>query len=163
MIPLTTMTMTRSSTNPWLASIYAGVFTAIIATAFVLTFQAAVPALYIITLLLIGAGPVLGYQIANGTLGSEWLALIGGLIGGIPVLDIILWPILVGALSRTQSIGKLFLINIIGLIIGIIVFLLLTKVLNTQDPAWLGPAIVLGAAFWGGACGALMTAWRNAA
>ena len=161
MIPLTTMTVTRSEANPWLVSLYAGIFTAIAAAAFALSFQAAVPVLYIITLLLIGVAPVLGYQVATGALGSDWLALIGGLIGAIPVVEIVLWPILVGALSRTQAIGKLFVANLIALILGILVFLILTKVLNTQDPSWFPAAFTIGAAVWGGACGALMTAWRK--
>ena len=98
---------------------------------------------------------------ATGALGSDWLALIGGLIGAIPVVEIVLWPILVGALSRTQAIGKLFVANLIALILGILVFLILTKVLNTQDPSWFPAAFTIGAAVWGGACGALMTAWRK--
>ena len=156
------LTLPRSwPTNPWLASIYAGIFTAIAAAAFVLCFQAAVPALYIITLLLIGVAPVLGYQIATGALGDDWKALIGGLIGAIPVIEIILWPILVGALSRTQAVGKLFMANLIALILGILVFLLLTKVLNTQDPNWFAAGFTIAASIWGGACGALMTAWRK--
>jgi len=161
MIPLTTMTMTRPATNPWLVSVYAGIFTAIAAAAFALSFQAAVPALYIITFLLIGVAPVLGYQIATGALGDDWKALIGGLIGAIPVVEIVLWPILVGALSRTQAIGKLFMANLIALILGGLVFLLLTKVLNSQDPSWLPVAFTIAASIWGGACGAMMTAWRK--
>ena len=161
MIPLTTMTATPPTTNPWLASIYAGVVTAIVAAIFVLLFQAEIPVLYGIALLLIGIGPVLGYQLASGTLSADWKALIGGFIGGIPVLEIILWPILVGAISRTQSIGKLFLANLIALVLGALVFLVLTKVLPSQDPSWLGAGFTIATAVWGGACGAMMTAWRN--
>ena len=161
MIPLTTMTVTRTETNPWLVSLYAGIFTAIAAAAFVLSFQAAVPALYIIIFLLIGVAPVLGYQVATGTLGDDWKALIGGLIGAIPVVEIVLWPILVGALSRTQAIGKLFIANLIALILGILAFLILTKVLNNQDPSWFPVGFTIAASIWGGACGALMTAWRK--
>ncbi len=161
MLPLTTMTVTRPTANPWLASLYAGVCTAIFAAIFVLLFQAEIPVLYVIALLLTGVGPVLGYLLANGSLGEEWKTLIGGLIGGIPVLEIILWPVLVGALSRTQSIGKLFLANLIALILGVLAFLLLTKLLPSQDPSWLGAGFTIAVAVWGGACGAMMTAWRK--
>ncbi len=159
MIPLTAITTPRSDTNPWLASVYAGVFTAIAAVAFVLLFQAEVPVLYILAFLLIGVGPVLGYQLATGRLGTDWKALIGGLIGSIPVIGLILWPILVGALSSTQSVGRLFLGSIIGIILAVAVFLLIATIMG-QNPSWLGLGFTLLFAVWGGVCGAFMASSR---
>ncbi len=162
MIPLTTMTATQSEPNLWRASLYAGVITAIIAVATALLFQAAIPVLYIIAFLLIGAGPVLGYQLATGQLGADWKPLIGGILGFILLfLGFILWPILVGAMTKTQSIGKLFLGSLIGIILGIIVFLILASAMG-QDPAWVGTGFTFLWAVWGGTCGAVMVAWAKA-
>ncbi len=160
MIPLTAITAPRSNTNPWLASVYAGVFTAIAAVAFVLLFQAESPVLYILAFLLIGVGPVLGYQLATGGLGTDWKALIGGLIGSIPVIGLILWPILVGALSRTQSVGRLSLASIIGIILATVVFLLIATMMG-QNPTWLSLGFTLLCAVWGGVCGAFMASARG--
>ncbi len=158
MIPLTTVTVTRSETSPWLASVYAGVFTAIVAAAFVLAFQAEIPILYIIAFFLIGAGPVLGYQMATGRLGSEWGGLIGGIIGSIPLLGVLLWPILVGAFARSQSVGRLFLGSLIGIILATVVFALVATAMG-DNPGWLAFGFTLLCAVWGGACGAFMVAW----
>ncbi len=161
MIPLTAVSVSNRETNPWLASVYAGVLTAIAAFATILLFRAEIPVLYILAFLLIGAGPVLGYQIATGQLGSNWKPLIGGILGFILlILGFILWPILVGALSKEHAIGKLFLGSLIGIILGIVVFLIVASAMG-QDPAWLGYGFTLLWAVWGGSCGAIMTAWRQ--
>ncbi|MCB0082757.1 MAG: hypothetical protein KDE47_17580, partial [Caldilineaceae bacterium] len=119
MIPLTAATMSqtnaRPSANLWLASLYGGVITALLAALFVTFFKMENPPLYIIGYLLTGIGPVLGYALAAGRLGSSVKGIIGGLIGSIvPVVSILLWPILVGALDSTQSVGKLIIGSIIG-------------------------------------------------
>lgn len=161
MIPLATMRATRPSGNPMLASIYAGVLTAIIAYAAVYFLQAdqLIPAG--VALLLTGIGPVLGYAFASGRIGASIPGLIGGIIGSIiPVISILLWPILVGAFTRTQSVGKLLLGSIIGAILGAAVFFGMASVMG-QDPSWFGTGIILTFAVWGGACGAIMTAWAK--
>lgn len=148
----------KSNVNPLLASIYGGVITAIVAVAFVLLFQAEIPVLYIIALLFVGIGPVLGYQLARGALGSDWKSIIGGLIGGIPVISIILWPILVGALTRGQSIGKLFLGHIISIVLAVAVFLLLETAAG-QNPTLFPLWVTLALSVWGGSATAFMIAW----
>jgi hypothetical protein len=163
MLPLTVVTATRPAPNLWLTSLYAGLATAVAALAFVLLFQAELPILYIPAFLLIGAGPVLGYSFATGTLGSDWRSLIGGILGFLLlILGPILWAILVGALDRTQSIGRLLLGSLLGLILGIVVFLVLGAVMG-QDPAWFGFGVIMLWSVWGGTAGAAMAAWREEA
>ncbi|MEX1019210.1 MAG: hypothetical protein WDZ49_06095 [Litorilinea sp.] len=161
MLPLTTMTATRTAPNMWLTSIYSGVITAIAGLAFVLLFKAEMPVLYIPAFLLLGAGPVLGYGFATGRLGSDWKSLIGGILGFLLlILGPILWAILVGALDKTQNVGRLLLGSVIGLILGIVVFLSLGSLMG-QDPAWFGFGFIMGWAVWGGTAGATMIAWGN--
>ena len=115
MLPLTAMTAPRSTASPLMAAIISGVATAIVAFATALLFQAEIPVLYILTFLLIGVAPVIGYQIATGRLGSDWKPLIGGLLGFLLlILGWILWPILVGAMTKGQSVGKLFIASLVG-------------------------------------------------
>jgi len=161
MLPLTAVTAVSSEKSPWMASVYAGVITAIAAVATALLFQAEIPVLYIIGLLLIGVGPILGYDLAMGQLGRDWKPLIGGLLGAIPIVSIILWPVLVGALSKQQKIGRLFLASIVGLVLGITVFFILATIMG-QNPSWVGFGFVLLCAVWGGTCAALMVLWREA-
>ena len=161
MLPLTTMTATRTEPNMWLTSIYSGVITAVAGLAFVLLFQAEMPVLYIPAFLLLGAGPVLGYGFATGRLGSDWKSLIGGILGFLLlILGPILWAILVGALDKTQSVGRLLLGSIVGLILGIVVFLSLGSLMG-QDLSWFGFGFIMGWAVWGGTAGAIMSAWGN--
>jgi hypothetical protein len=156
MIPLATMTMTRPTANPWLAFLYAGVITAILA--FIVTFLFANNAIVAaIVYLLSGIGPIIGYQLATGR-SFNVMSIIGAIIGSIPI--IILWPILVGALTRGQSIGKLILANIIANILGWAVFLILGSIMG-QDPSWFPLGFTLAVAVWGGAMGAMMTAWAE--
>ena len=162
MLPLTAITATASDKSPWTTSIYSGIFTAIAATATALLFQAEIPVLYLLAFLLIGVGPVLGYDLAMGQLGRDWKPLIGGLLSFILlVLGWTLWPILVGAMSKQQSIGRLFLASVTGIALGIAVMLLVATAMG-QNPGWIGFGFVLLWAIWGGACGALMTLWRTA-
>lgn len=151
----------KSNASPWVASLYGGVITAVLAVLFVFLFGTETPVLYIIGLLLIGIGPALGYQFAKGQLGSDWKSLIGSFIGAIPILGIILWPILVGAMTRGQSIGKLLLGNIISIALGIGAFLLLLTMAG-QDPTLFPLWVTLGFSVWGGSAAAFMTAWESA-
>ena len=156
MLSLTAVTAAPSEKNPVRAMAYAAVFSAIIATAVALLFQAAIPFLYLPAFLLLGAAPVLGYDMAAGKLGTDWKPIIGGILGFILLfLGFILWPILVGAFSKQQSIGKLLLASIVGFILGVIVFLILGTIMG-QDPVWVTPGFVLLWAVWGGTCGAAM-------
>ncbi len=154
MLPLTTATIARPAANHWIASLYAGVFTAIAAVIVSLLFQAATGYLWVATMLLLGIGPVLGYQMATGRFG-DWKSLLGGLIGAIPVLSLILWPILTGALTKGQSIGKLFLWHLVGLVLGVAVFFLLATIMG-QNPSWVGFGYVMAFSVWGGTVGAAM-------
>ena len=124
-----------------------------------LLFQAESLVLAVIAFLLVGAAPVVGYQLATGRLGSDWKSLIGGLLGFILlVLGFILWPILVGAMTRGQSVGKLFIASLIGIILGIVVFLIAATAMG-QNPSWIGTGFTLLWAVWGGTVGAAMAAW----
>jgi hypothetical protein len=161
MIPLATMRATRPTGNPLLASLYAGVLTAVIAYAAIYFLQSDQLILFGVALLLTGIGPVLGYAFASGRIGASIPGLIGGIIGSIiPVVSILLWPILVGAFTKTQSVGKLLVGSIIGAILGGVVFFGMASVMG-QDPSWFGAGVILTFAVWGGACGAIMTAWAK--
>ena len=144
--------------NVWLSAGYAGLITAIIAVLTTFGFQWEQPILYVLLFLLTGAGPVLGYQLSRGAIFGDWKALIGGIVGFI--LIFIGWPILVGLLSKEQSIGRLLLGSILGFILGVIVLLLLGTFIG-QNPYWIGTGWTFLWAFWGGTCGAAMEAWRS--
>jgi hypothetical protein len=168
MIPLTVATASAETepvvrkVNPWMASLVAGLVTALLAVLFVFLFQTENPVLYIIGYLLIGAGPVIGYGLPSGRLGSSVPAMIGGILSFIlPALSIFLWPILVGALERTQSIGSLLVGSLIGAILAIVVFLLMGTFLGQDPMLWFAPAVVLLFSVWGGSCGAAMAAWAK--
>lgn len=158
MVSLTAVTATTTEKSPWRAMAFAAVFSAIVALATALLFQAAIPVLYIIAFLLIGAAPVLGYDLAQGRLGRDWKPLIGGILGFL--LTFILWPILVGALSKEQSIWRLLLFSVVGFLLGVIGFLILGSIVG-QDPAWVQWGWVVLWAIWGGACGAAMAAYAR--
>lgn len=161
MLPLTALTMTQPTANPWRASLFAGLFTAIIAVATCLLFEAQILVLYILAFLLIGAGPVLGYQFATGRLGSDWKPIIGGILGFILfVLAWLLWPILVGAMSKNQSIGRLFLGSVLGFAVGVAIFLISVTAIG-QNPYTIGTSFTLLCAGWGGTCGAALAAWEK--
>lgn len=144
--------------SPWMASVYGGVITAIIAIAFSFLLPMSIPVLWILALLLIGVGPVLGYQLAAGKFGSDWKAVIGGILGSIiPIFgQFILWPLFVWLLSRRFSFGRLFLGSLIGLVLGIGAFFAIGFMMG-QDPSWVGPAWAIGAGLWGGSAAAFMT------
>lgn len=157
MIPLTTMTATRTNANPWLASLYAGVISAVLAIVMTFLFPNVLIG-WILAFVLIGIGPVLGYELATGQ-PLNWKSLLGAVIGSILPIAI-LWPILVGALTEGQSIGKLILASIIAVVLGWVVFLIIATAMG-QDPSFFPFAFTLYSAVWAGALGALMTAWAE--
>jgi hypothetical protein len=132
--------------------------------------------------LLIGAAPILAYQYSRGALGSSWKPVIGGILGFIlfvaaiaidsmfdpsmvswvtPVLGLlsmIIWPIVVGAMMPEQSIGRLLLASLLGLVLGIAIAFVVGLLMGQDPYAWTGLAGVLFFAFWGGTVGAAMTA-----
>jgi hypothetical protein len=160
--------MTRSTTvaavqpvavNPWMAAVYGGVITAIIAIAFHFLLPMNQPILYGLALLLIGAGPVLGYQLAAGKLGTEWGTIIGGILGSIiPIVgQLLLWPLFVWLFNRRLSLGRLYLGSLIGMILGFAVFFLVATIMGQDPYTWVGLAWTLGASMWGGSAAAFMT------
>lgn len=159
MISLSAITATRPG-NPWLAAIYAAILTAIVAYAASYFLQIDQPILFAVALLLTGLCPVLGYALTTGRVGVSILGAIGGIIGAIPVVSIVLWPILVGALTRTQSIGKLFLGSLIGVIVGLALFFALASTIG-QDPSWFTLGFIAGLAVWAAISAGAMTSWAK--
>jgi hypothetical protein len=145
----------QPATNPWTASLWGGALTAIAIVAAQFFVGRDMPWLYIPSLLLAGAAPVLGYQIAAGKLGKEWLSIVAGAIGAI--VPVIGWPILVGLLTKGQSVWKLLLWSILGLAIGLIVFLLLGTFFGA-NPDWINLGFPVAASMWGGSVSAAMAA-----
>jgi len=145
--------------NPWMASIYGGVITAIIAIAVHFLLPMNQPILWGLALLLIGVGPVLGYQLAAGKLGSDWKTIIGGILGSIiPILgQLLLWPLFVWLFNRSFSLGRLYLGSFIGILLGIAVFFLVATLMGEDPYTWVGLAWTLAASMWGGSTAAFMT------
>lgn len=153
-------TIHTPTANPLLASLYAGAITALLGALFAFAISTEQPVIYIIAFLLIGIGPIVGYVLASRNTTSIVGSLIGGFIGFIPGISILLWPILVGAFNKTQSIGRLILGSLIGTVLGIAAFLIAGTVAG-QDPAWFGTGFTLLCGFWGGSMGAAMAAWAH--
>jgi hypothetical protein len=163
MLLLTAIAAPRPTASPMMAGLYAAVATAIAAVAVGLLFQAEIVWLYLLAFLLIGAAPVIGYQLATGTLGTDWKPLIGGLLGYVLlILGWILWPILVGVMTKGQSVGKLFIASLGGIILGFIAFLILGSIMG-QDPSWVMIGWTVMWALWGATVGAAMVAWGEPA
>ena len=178
---LTATSVAQTSTERWKASLYAALAAAVVALLMVLL--RGVPVLGALLGIVIGAAPIVGYDYARGALGENWRPVIAGLIGavafvigialpavftddfgfvvaGLPIsiLTVIIWPIVVGAMSPNQSIWRLLLASIIGLILGLIVYFIAAG----QDPtSWPGIASILFWAFWGGTVGAALSAWSK--
>lgn len=165
---LTAMNITQD--NRWKAPLYTGLATALVTLIMVLLIQ--VPVLSVLLGILIGAAPLVGYDLARGAFGANWRPTITGLVGNIlfvvglflpaafawmpvpvfilSILSMILWPIIVGALNQNQSIGKLLLASLVGLILGLIVVLAVVVPLFGQNAySWPGIAVVIIWAAWG--------------
>ena len=155
---LAATTAGESKSNVWMTALYAGLATAIIAIITCLTFEWEMPFLYIPAYLLIGIGPVLGYQFTAGNLG-DWKSLLGGFLG--QIIPVFGWPILVGLFSKEQSVGKLILASLLGSVIAISVFFIMQTVLGL-NPYIIGTSFIVGAACWGGTVGAAMDGWKKA-
>lgn len=159
MIPLTAISATKPG-NPWLSAIYAAILTAIAAYAAGYFLQADQLVPFAVALLLTGIGPVLGYALTTGRVGTSIPGIIGGIIGAIPVVSVILWPLLVGLFTRTQSIGKLFLGSLIGVIVALALFFGLASTIG-QDPSWFNLGFVAALAIWAAISSAAMTGWAK--
>lgn len=164
-----------SRTNPWSASLYAGLLTAIVAL--ILVLLAGVPVVPALVGLLLGAAPVLAVQMATGGVG-QWKPVIGGMIGFIlfvaglfvpgeafgwvaPVLallSMILWPILVGAMSARHSVGRLLLASLLGLVLAVVIFFVVASLMGQDPEGWVGTASIFALSFWGGTVGAALKA-----
>lgn len=154
------MTTTQPQISAWRASILAGTITALIASAFAILLQMEQPMMYIPAILLVGAGPIIGYALAAGRLAI--LPLIGGIISSLLfVLSFILWPLFVGILSREHRIGRLYLGSFIGFILGFAVLAVIALSEYGQNPVWLSVGYVALSAIWGGTCGAFMATRRK--
>lgn len=153
---MTTAVATKPAASSTMTAIYASLFTAVAAIAFVLLFSAGILWLWVPAFLLFGAGPVLGYQFASGRLGSDWKSILGGVLGFLLLpLGFLLWPILVGLMTRGQSVGRLFIWSLLGFIVGTVLCLIIGSLFG-QDPMWVGPGWVFGWATWGAFAGAGM-------
>lgn len=177
---LTAMNVAQTTDNKWKTSLYAGLATAVVALVMVLLMG--VPFLPILLGLLLGAAPLVGYDLARGAFGTNWRPVIAGIIGNIlflaglflpgeafavvapavGVLSMILWPIVVGAMTPNQSVGKLLIASLLGLLLGLAIVLAVVAPLFGQNPyAWLGLAGVVFWSVWGGTVGAALSAWSN--
>ena len=178
---LTATSVAQTNDDRWKAAMYAALAAAVVSLLMVLL--KGVPVLGALLGIVIGAAPIVGYDFARGALGENWRPVIAGLIGNVlfvvgivlpgvftedigfvvvglivSILTAIIWPIVVGAMSPNHSIGKLLLASIIGLILGLIVYV----VVAGQDPtSWPGIAAVLFWAVWGGTVGAALSAWSK--
>lgn len=169
MIPLTTMTATKPAKSFWTASLYAGLFTAIVAIVQTFAMPNDMAWLFAVMALLLGVAPVLGFQLAKGSMFRPWLPLLGGLLGFIPaiipvvgtLLAPILWAILVGLMTKGQSFGRLLLWSVIGLALGLVVVSAISYFFGQDPTMWVGPAWVFGLAVWGGTVGAAMARYDH--
>ncbi len=176
---LTAMNIAQTDDNRWKVLLYAGGATVVVVLLMILLIG--VPFLPVLLGILIGAAPLVGYDLARGVLGVDWRPVIAGLIGNIlfvagffvpgeayglvvaivGILSMILWPIVVGAMSPNQSVGKLLLASLIGLVLGIIVVVAVVIPLFGQNPySWLRVAAILLWAVWGGAVGAALSGFN---
>ena len=158
MIPLTAVAAAKPQTNPWMASLWGGGISALIAAAFGWLLGTNMPILWGLALILIGVGPVLGYQLAAGKLGRDWKSIIGGFLGGIIPLAgwLILWPLFVWLFNRKFPLGRLYLGSLVGIILGFIVWWAIAMMMGQNPEVWFGLAWALAASAWGGSAAAFM-------
>lgn len=176
MIPLiSAVATTDTNANLWKSALFAGVFTAVAGLLFV--FLIGTPIVAAILGLVVGAAPILGVQMAKGSLGSNWRSVIAGAVGFIlfiaviflgqaagwaaPVLALLsmllLWPLIVGIVAADVSLGKAFVGSIIGLVLAVAVFFLVANFLGQNPNAWPAPAGVFAFSVWGGSVGAALS------
>ena len=183
---LTATSVAQTNDERRKAALYAGLATAVVAL--LMALLKGVPVVVALLGVVIGAAPIVGYDFARGALGANWRPIVAGLIGNnlflvgfivlailrvspigdaFPVIVIvagilstILWPIVVGAMSPNQSLGKLLLASIIGLILGIIVLLVVALMAGQNPSNWSGIAVPAWAV-WGGTVGAALSAWSK--
>lgn len=177
----TAESVAQSSSEHWRAALYAGLAAAVVAL--LMSLFKSVHILSPLLGIVIGAAPIVGYDLARGAFGESWRPVIAGLIGAIlfvigivlpevfaddlgfillglpiPILTAIIWPIVVGALSPNQSIGKLLLASIVGLVVGMIVAFIAAG----QNPnSWPAISTTLYWAVWGGFVGVALSAWSK--
>lgn len=179
MLPFMTVAVARTNQNPWMTSLYAGLFTAIVALILVLVMG--IPVVPALVGLLVGAAPILAYQFSRGTLGSNWRPVIAGILGYVlfvaalflpaeavgvastvlALLSMIIWPLVVGAMMPGQSIGRLFLASLIGLILAVAIYFVVGLLMGQDPYGWIDLASILALSFWGGTVGAAMAAWAR--
>lgn len=178
---LTAASVAQTNNERWKAPLYAAVAAAVVAL--LMALLQGVPVLGGLLGIVIGAAPIVGYDFSRGALGQNWRPVIAGLIGNIlfivgvvlpgvftadlgfvvvglvvSLLSAIIWPIVVGVMSPNQSIGKLLLASIIGLILGFIVYFIAAG----QNPnSWPAVATTLYWAVWGAAVGWALNAWSK--
>lgn len=108
--------------------------------------------LALVSLLVVGLGPILGYALATGKTGESALPMGLGAIGafvGMGALSSILWAILVGATSKAHSLGTLLLWSVIGQIVGLCaVLFVLAPTGMGQNPGWLQTAVLVHDVIW---------------
>ncbi len=144
--------------QPWRAGLYGGALTALVAAAFSSLLPTNQPILWGAALILLGAAPVVGYQLASRRLGHEWGAVVGGLLGGLlPLVGwLLFWPLLVWLFARRLRLGWLYLGSCLGVALGIAIFLAIGFLFGQNPELWFVPAWVMAASMWGGATAATM-------
>ncbi len=95
----------------------------------------------LVSLPLIGLGPVLGYASASGNASKRIWVMVWGAVGvllGGGILSCVLWPILVGISSKAHSIITLLKWSVISQVISVVVVLfVLAPTAFGQNPDWL--------------------------
>lgn len=161
MLPFAAVGVSPAKPNMWTTALYAGAATAVLAVLTAFFFQSNLLILWVLGLILIGIGPLIGYDLAHGQIGASWKGMIAGAVSFIlPVVGTLLWGLLVGATSSKHGVGKLFIASLIGLVLGVAVFFILATVMG-QNPSWVGTGFTFLFAVWGGSVGAGLAAWEK--
>ena len=180
---LTVMSFARANDERLNASMYAGLYAALVSLP-LLWFLDGRPVMSAFLGILIGAAPVVGYDVARGVFCAEKRLIIAGLIGYTPfatsilflnedrasvymvralfnLLPFILWPIVVGAISKNQSMGRLLGASLIGVILGTIVTLVAMSAFGGDPYFDSGILVFLIFSIWGGTVAAALSAWSK--